>query len=175
MDNYTAWKIDPNDFPREKSQEDRLKFLINFTVLAPSSHNSQPWKFEIKKNAIHIMPDLERALPASDTNHRQLFISLGCALENILVAADYYNLDAQTAFDDSRLTISFQKRVPPTGQGKNHLIFSIPTRHTNRSPYTDQMPEQSFLDRTSSLTSDDVGVHLVLDTSKKECDRRCDP
>lgn len=167
MKNYDAWKINPDDFPKSKGIEDQLKFLINFAVLAPSSHNSQPWKFDISQSTIQVLPEFERALPASDTNHRQIFISLGCALENVLVAADYYNLDATTAYDDSRLIVTFQKRISNKPQEKSHLIFSIPTRHTNRFPYANRMPEQLFLDRIRSMASLDLRVYLVSDTHIK--------
>ncbi|MDR2125987.1 MAG: hypothetical protein LBP63_04070, partial [Prevotellaceae bacterium] len=57
--------------------------MVSYAVKAPSGHNTQPWKFNIFDYSIEIVPDLTKALPAVDGNHRELFISLGCALENL--------------------------------------------------------------------------------------------
>ncbi|MEK7531995.1 MAG: nitroreductase family protein, partial [Patescibacteria group bacterium] len=67
-ENYRAWEIDYDEFFRQTSDRDRLKFLVRFAVLAPSSHNSQPWRFEVTENEILVKPDMQRALPKSDTN-----------------------------------------------------------------------------------------------------------
>ena len=93
QENYKAWEVKIEDFFHLKSNLERLRFLLNFAVLAPSSHNSQPWKFRVSENEILVEPNRDRALPSSDTNNRQLFISLGCAVENILIAADYYGFE----------------------------------------------------------------------------------
>jgi nitroreductase len=87
--NFAAWDVKIDDFFKLKNQGEKLRFLLNFAVLAPLSHNSQPWSFRVDGNTIKIYTDMVRSLPASDSNNRQLLISLGCALENILTAADY--------------------------------------------------------------------------------------
>lgn len=66
------------------------KILISFAVCAPSGHNSQPWKYQISENQIIIEPDFSKHLPVVDSNDRELFISLGCALENMQIAARHY-------------------------------------------------------------------------------------
>jgi len=64
-----------------------FQFLIEHAVKAPSGHNTQPWKFENTKNGIRIHPDFSRRLSVVDAENRELYISLGCALENIQIAA----------------------------------------------------------------------------------------
>ena len=61
--------------------------LIGKAVLAPSSHNTQPWSFRISKSAIDLYADRTRALPVNDPEDRELAISCGCALMNLRVAA----------------------------------------------------------------------------------------
>jgi|GEM_PF-2243509 len=41
----------------------KLIELINYATLAPSGHNTQPWRFSIEANTIRIFPDLTRRLP----------------------------------------------------------------------------------------------------------------
>ena len=131
--NYQAWNIDYQDFYNQQTNVDKLKFLLNFAVLAPSSHNSQPWRFEVGDNFIIIKPELKRALPVSDNNHRQLFISLGCALENILVAADYYGYKARADClpDENTAARVSVEGLSSHSPDDEHLIFSIPKRHTD--------------------------------------------
>ena len=61
--------------------------LIRYATLAPSSHNTQCWKFQLGPFAIFILPDLARRCPAVDPDNHLLFVSLGCASENLVQAA----------------------------------------------------------------------------------------
>ncbi|MCC7575516.1 MAG: nitroreductase family protein, partial [Methanomethylovorans sp.] len=40
-----------------------MKQLIHYATMAPSGHNTQPWKFRIQQQMICICPDLSRRLP----------------------------------------------------------------------------------------------------------------
>lgn len=50
-----AWKIKEENFPEMGEIEEKMRFLLNYAILAPSSHNTQPWKFSIKGNNIGVM------------------------------------------------------------------------------------------------------------------------
>lgn len=51
-DNYKAWEVREIDFPSSGTIEEQIRFLLNYGVLAPSIHNTQPWIFEIKNNEL---------------------------------------------------------------------------------------------------------------------------
>src|SRR5680860_410707 len=89
--NYKSWDLNIEDFPSNGDIAEQLKFLIRFVILAPSGHNGQPWNFFINKNTISLFVNEERSLPVSDPERRQLLIGFGCAIENLLIAADFYN------------------------------------------------------------------------------------
>ena len=55
-------------------------------TLAPSVHNTQPWRFELRPNELRIVADSSRQLQVLDPTARQLIISCGCALFNARVA-----------------------------------------------------------------------------------------
>ena len=74
-------------FQMDPAKAAQLRELIRYTTLAANGHNTQPWKFALQQDAVEIHPDLTRRLPIVDPNNRELWISLGCALENLLVAA----------------------------------------------------------------------------------------
>lgn len=69
---------------------DQTLTLIKKAVLAPSSHNTQPWFFLISNTTIDLLADRTRALPINDPDDRELTISSGCALMNLCIAATGY-------------------------------------------------------------------------------------
>lgn len=69
--------------------------IASYASKAPSGHNTQPWKFHIADNTITVIPNFEVALPVVDGNNRELFISLGCAVENLSIAANHFGYTTQ--------------------------------------------------------------------------------
>ena len=57
--------------------------MVEYASKAPSGHNTQPWFFTLGADAITITPDFSKRLPVVDPDDRELFISLGCAAENL--------------------------------------------------------------------------------------------
>lgn len=64
-----------------------LERLLNAACLAPSSHNTQPWRFSWDNEQLLLFADFSKALADNDPDNRELLISCGCALFNIKVAA----------------------------------------------------------------------------------------
>jgi hypothetical protein len=64
-----------------------MRELVRCATLAANSHNTQPWTFELSPGAISIRPDLSRRTPVVDPDDHHLWVSLGCATENLVVAA----------------------------------------------------------------------------------------
>jgi hypothetical protein len=63
-DAYSQWNITEKEFPIECNHYKKLKYLINYAILASSGHNTQPWIFSIADdNTIEIYADRTRALP----------------------------------------------------------------------------------------------------------------
>src|SRR5687767_13793076 len=75
--------------------------LVRYATLAASSHNTQPWKFELKPGRIVILPDFSRRCPEVDPDDHHLYASLGCATENLLLAASAAGLNGHYAYDTS--------------------------------------------------------------------------
>ncbi|GIX06323.1 MAG: hypothetical protein KatS3mg115_0726 [Candidatus Poribacteria bacterium] len=74
--------------------EQQARYLCLLAHLAPSTHNTQPWRFWIRPSERTITLYLDRTyvLPASDREGRQATISIGCALEHLLIGSQYYGL-----------------------------------------------------------------------------------
>src|SRR5262245_64674969 len=73
---------------RVNEWKERARLMIGRAVLAPSSHNTQPWFFRLSRPAIiDLCADGIRALLVNDPEDRELAIICGCALMNLRVAA----------------------------------------------------------------------------------------
>ena len=73
--------------------------LVRYATLAPSSHNTQCWKFRLGDERISILPDTSRRCPAVDPDDHHLYVSLGCAAENLVQAANASGLHSAIVFD----------------------------------------------------------------------------
>ncbi|WP_207215743.1 Acg family FMN-binding oxidoreductase [Pseudolysobacter antarcticus] len=138
-----------------------MRELVRLATLAPSSHNTQCWRFRISGSSILIAPDLTRRCPAVDPDDHHLFVSLGCAAENMVHAALASGLHAEPRFDpigDGRIAVNLeatQGRISP-------LFQAIFERQCTRGDYDGQpisTPELSQLEQAG--TGDGVSVRLL--------------
>ena len=139
-DPTAAWEIAEADFPRAGSLSDKLRFLVGYAVLAPSSHNSQPWRFRLLSAGIEVLADRERRLPASDPQDRELVVSCGAALHNLRLAVRHFGyLDRVAVLPegaDSDLIARLEIGDSPREAGEEAETFArITERHTNRACY----------------------------------------
>lgn len=114
------------------------KALIAAAILAPSVCNSQPWRFEVQGNAIRLMADGTRALPARDPSRRELMVSLGCALENLLIAARHHGYQPLVTYfpHEGSGGVVAEVRLDPAEPLKDAGLFdAITQRRTNRRNY----------------------------------------
>lgn len=88
------WLVDETKFPKDGSMHEKLQFIMHYAILASSFYDSQPWQFSISDTAdeIDIYADRSRWLDVADPDKHELYISLGCALENLLIAIDYFGM-----------------------------------------------------------------------------------
>jgi hypothetical protein len=107
--------------------------LVRYATLAASSHNTQPWKFELARGRILILPDVSRRCPAVDPDDHHLYASLGCAAENLLSAAQAAGLRAHVSYDapTSGVQIDLEEATP----FRSALFEAIPRRQCSRTEY----------------------------------------
>lgn len=111
---------------------DRLA-LVRYATMAASSHNTQPWKFRIGRGGITILPDFSRRCPAVDPDDHHLYASLGCAAENLLVAAQAAGLAGRMSFDAA--ADALQVDLAPAPARPTALFGAIPLRQCTRGAY----------------------------------------
>lgn len=145
-----------------KNDED-FEFLVEAAIKAPSGHNTQPWKFEQSESGISIHPDFKRALAVVDSDNHALYISLGCALENIIIAANKKGYQCTMKYPaDLRSGIDIQLRKDEAVNLQNdHLHDLISARQVNRNKYSDkEVPAEELQKLNSSFEFE--GISLVL-------------
>lgn len=146
-------------------ENDPMRHLVHYATLAANGHNTQPWKFSLQGNAIEIHPDYSRELKVVDPQHRELWISLGCALENLLLAARATGYAAEVIYPDSAEII--RVNLVSDSPQPTPLFDAIPIRQNTRSEYTGQAIPTSDLDRLLSLPVE-PGVSLRFVTATNE-------
>jgi len=72
----TPWKIDESEFEKLDSVKDKAKFLLGYAILAPSGHNTQPWKFSVTDDGVMVYADPARRLPVANPDDRELWMSV---------------------------------------------------------------------------------------------------
>ncbi len=143
--------------------------LVRHATLAPSSHNTQCWKFAIEGGgrSITVLPDLARRCPAVDPDDHHLFVSLGCATENLIQAALAHGLKGDAQFDP--VIDAVRVTLEPTQARTTPLYTAIPLRQCTRGNY-DGAPlsgeELALLERAGS--SDKVRLLLLTERPAME-------
>lgn len=129
----------------------RLTHTIAQAVLAPSLHNSQPWRFRIHPTGISVRLDPERRLPASDPDDRAARMACGAAIYNLRLAlAVEVGVRPQVRLlpdpDDHDLLaeVTFQGPADahPATPREQDLYRAIAQRHSNRYPFDPAPVEQ---------------------------------
>ena len=132
-------------FPSWGGPSERLRFLLQWAVLAPSRHNTQPWSFEIEGDEVLVFADLARALPEADPDGRQLLMSCGAAAVNLKLAAAHFGLATSTEVvpahrrDGLVARIRLEERRATTPEAEE-MFQAIPRRRTNRLPLDGRDP-----------------------------------
>jgi len=165
--------INAHDFPFAGSTKDQLYFLLNYAVLAPSCHNTQPWLFRLNDNSLDIYVDFKRALSIVDPDNREMVISCGAAIGTLVLAAKFFAYQAHVKYaptaDPSGLlaNISLTKSHKPVTD--DIAIFgAIMRRQTNRSPFDNMAIAPGVLnDCAQAAKSYGIEFVHVIDDKKK--------
>ena len=128
---YEPWQTWRTDEPKG------ILKLVRAAVLASNAHNAQPWLFHVTDSAIDVFADHQRNIGTVDPFLREMYISVGCALENLSLAAEANGytptLTLMPNDADSKHAAHFAFAQSPAKSSP--LYDAIPRRHTNRDAY----------------------------------------
>lgn len=170
----SPWQINGSDFPITESPGARLEFLVRYAVLAPSTHNGQPWLFRVRGEALELFADRSRSLPICDPHDRELTISCGAALGFARLAARNFGREAHIDLlpsprnPDLLARLRFGLTLPPSS-AEARRFRAIPDRHTARQPYTtDPVANDRIAHLRDLVLEPDIAFTLTADRSCHE-------
>lgn len=145
---YDAWR----DWNKQRGP----MALVAAAILAANAHNTQAWLFHVSPQRIELFADRSRSIGAVDPLGREMYVSLGAALENLLQAAPANGYLATLRLFPSRgqplHAATIELSTGPVSRSR--LYEQIPRRHTDRTAYTAQSVPAEALDRMSALAAD---------------------
>ena len=139
-------------------------------ILAANPHNSQAWAFHVTETAVDVYADPARGTGTLDTLGRELQIGLGCALENLVLAARVRGLDPTVSVLPQRPGSDLVAHVAfvEAAAERPNLYDAIGDRHTNRGPYTSEdVPAGVLADLVDLAELPGLGVHWVTEDGDK--------
>jgi len=148
--------------------DDDQRALIGAAILAANPHNSQPWLFRLGERQIDVYADPARNLGSVDPYRREMYIGLGCALENLQLAALARGWQAQIDLMPAAEDPAHAARVlltPGQDPADSPLYAAISNRHTDRAAYTHQtLPTEAFMEmRALNQQSDSIRLVWLKD------------
>jgi hypothetical protein len=150
---WRRWNDGPADAPRR---------LVGAAILAANPHNTQPWRFRLGAGFVELFADHARNIGAIDPDRREMHIGLGCALENLLLAASSLGWstravllpDAGAPSLVARIALARAAASTAAAVALTPLVAAIPARHTNRGAYVARALEPTVFTALDALRAD---------------------
>ena len=145
--------------------------LVGAAILAANAHDSQPWVFRVAPELIDLFAATERSIGAMDPLGREMYLSLGCALENLVLAAEAhgYRADVRLMPAAEDPTHVAWVAITPGPAEPSDLYNAIPVRHTNRAAYrTDRSVAPALLEEIGALADAPVVSLAWLSTDEEK-------
>lgn len=148
-----------------KNATHNYRNLIRYATMAASSHNTQPWKFQLEPGRITILPDFSRRCPAVDPDNHHLYASLGCAAANLIEAASAAGLSSQSHYDEAISGLIIDLEMGHVS--RSALFDAIPKRQCSRTTYDGTEISPQELQQLEIAGSGD-GVSLMFLTGEEK-------
>jgi hypothetical protein len=152
--------------------------LVSAAILAANAHNFQPWLFHVEETRIDVFADVTRDIGKFDPLLREMFLGLGCAIENAVCAAGVNGYDVSVETPAGELA-TIKQRIAPVPAATLHLTKreavasgelyrAIPLRHTNRNAYDiARLPPKEWHNAVSAqFVNDAVRLFLFDDAAQ---------
>ena len=168
-------QLDPwqavNEPPAGRSTEEQIEFALRCAILAPSTHNTQPWRFRVEGDTIELLADRSRALPVVDPEHRALVMSCGAALFHLRAAVRALGREPLVtrmpggADPDLLARVELGPEIDPSERDRE-LFEAIVDRRTNRHPFERRSLSKRLTQELRHVVVEE-GAELVIVTATK--------
>lgn len=160
--NYAAWQINKENFDVNWSDADKLHFFAKYAILAPSGHNTQPWKFSQSGQTLVVQADRSRVLPYSGVQANEPYVSLGACIETLVLGAQGFGYGLKIKYIVKADVIAHITIAGPT-KPVPVLLDAITERVSNRYLYDTKALSPAL---TSTITACDfksVAAQVIAD------------
>jgi hypothetical protein len=156
------------------ARDTALHTAVGRAMLAPSVHNTQPWRFVLRPRALEIVADRSRQLAVLDPTGRQLHVSAGCALFNArvsLAAAGRHTRVFRLPDRDrpdvlARIEVGEVDRADPVVAALDPVVE---LRQTNRRRFADDpVPEELIRTLVGAAAAENAQLHHVVSTEDRQ-------
>lgn len=162
------WSL-PDALPANPIEAGRA--LVGAAVLAPSHWNAQPWRFEVDAAEVRVVLDPQRTLPLDDPDLRFAHMSLGAALENMLVAARAWGQQPSVRYLPWGATpragaslVAAAMAWHPGERARDRLLYTALTeRRSNARPYDRRAIAAPSRNQLQAQVGEEVRVHWLED------------
>lgn len=167
---YAPWRFPDHELP------DRLQ-IVHAGLLGANPHNTQPWWFSLPEGEpeqIELWADRERSLGAVDPLLREMYVGLGCAVENMRVGAAGIGRPCRVEVmpePDDELVAARLELDAGSDPPEESLYEAIGTRHTNRGTYGDFELDPRIIEILQADMAEFPEVTLTLLTGRADMDR----
>ena len=177
------------DFPPEAlqawqgpaDQADLRRWALAYAILAPNSHNRQPWLVDLQEpDAITLYVDPERLLPMTDPWFRQIMVSQGTFIESLVMALQQRGVNPRVQLFprgefapralDQRPVARIHWTTGAAATAPDPLFAQLLRRHTAKADYdTSRSVAPGVLDTLkTALTDSGVRFAGTLDPARIE-------
>jgi hypothetical protein len=167
---FSAGSGDPYDLWHDWSGMSGIDRVVAAGVLACNPHDAQPWRFTVEGDVISLYSDPARRMPLNGASAREHFAGLGCAVENMVIAAGSGGYATTvTVFPDGTGSEHVARiALRPGGAAQDRdLAKAIPRRHTNRGPYKKTSVDLGgFAEHSSGIPG--AGVLWITDQTARD-------
>jgi nitroreductase len=168
------WKIDAADWPSQGTPHEKLIFLLNYAVLAPSILNTQPWQFYLADGSLRLDEDPSRRMSVVDPEGRESTISCGAALMNLHIAARGFGHDVEIEImpkvqsANALAAVRLQEGPRHPSETDRRLRDAIKIRRTMRAGFDQTPVDPNLLEQLAKLASrHDVALTWVTAPERK--------
>jgi hypothetical protein len=145
--------------------------IVAAGILASNPHNSQPWIFRITDSTIDLFADPERQIGVIDLFLREMYIGLGCAVENMVLAAEAEGFSPTLGLmpDSADQTHAAHLELAHSSPLPSKLYSAIPNRHTDRGAYdaARSMAPETFEEIEALITEADLRLFWYKDEAAR--------
>lgn len=159
--------------PADGTDEEKIDFALRCAILAPSSHNTQPWRFRVEDSRIELFADRSRALPVVDPQHRELVLSCGAALFHLRVALRALGRHVRVERIPAGTDLDLLARLELGGEAEPserelELLEAVAGRRTNRRPFDGRtIPHRLTEELRTAAAEEGASLVVVTDDERK--------